>query len=297
MRFIINLVFFLGTCNVWAQDFKLAGVEYFTYPKVQAKDVGNQHQASFQEFGAYVFYPRKLKNDQTIIMNGIQYGFVQATSYNKKLSSQNTQDFHKIAYTFILIHKFNEQWTLSGRLSPTLASDFKDNLSGHDFILQGSIIASKRFNERVIAGAGLVYTTRLGKPMFLPGLQYQYKKCKHNLNVFIPAFFNYTYQVDSKEKLKVGFRIGLNGANFNASVNNYSKPAELDRLNYARANIGPVISYQLTRMIQIEAFGGISTMRMYQFEDTDKNIYKYNSKSGGFFNIGLGITPPKRKLK
>jgi hypothetical protein len=36
-------------------------------------------------------------------------------------------------------------------------------------------------------------------------------------------------------------------------------------------------------------------MRTYQVSDIQDNNHKYNSKSGGFFKIGLAVTPPRKK--
>lgn len=294
MKYIVPFVICLLASKAWAQDLRLAGVEYFTYPAVQVKDATDNRQASFQEFGVYMNFPYRLKNKKTILVNGFQYGQVQATSHNTDLGSKTTSHFHRITYNFTMIHQWNERWTVIGRLSPNLASDFKEKLNGSDFIMQGSVIISKKYNNQLTAGAGLVYSTRLGKPMLLPGLQLRYKKDRQTLNVFIPAFIDYAYRADDKGRLNIGGRVALNGANFNISAGNLTTGDEMDRLNYSRANIGPVANYQLTRMLQVEVFGGLSTARRYQFEDIHDNRYKYNSKSGGFFNIGLAITPPKK---
>lgn len=91
--------------------------------------------------------------------------------------------FHKLSYSFSVIHMFNEKWTFVGRISPTLASDFEDKLSGHDFILQGTASLTKRFSPNILGGVGLIYTTRLGKPRLYPSIQYQYRMGKHDLNI------------------------------------------------------------------------------------------------------------------
>lgn len=289
------LCFFTG--NALCQDLKLAGVEYLTYPKVRLKKDAGNYEAYFREFGAFASFPKKLKNNKTILLNGFQYGFVSATSVNTTTQTEKTQQFHKIAYALNVIHKVDERWTIIGRLSPTLASDFNDKLSWKDFLMQGSFIVTKQIKENVIAGAGLVYTTRLGRPLLLPGLQYQLKSDKQALNIFIPAFINYAYSVGTDDKIKIGFRATVNGANFNTASNNFSMGTQVDRLNYARANLGPFANYRLTKMIQIEAYGGLSTMRMYQFVDVHGEKYKYNSNSGAFFNIGLALVPPSLGAK
>lgn len=278
-----------------AQDIRLAGVEYFNYPSVRFKDGANNQKVSFQEFGAFINYPIQLKNKKTILFNGIQYGMVQATMNHHGLSNEKNLTFHKLSYSFTLIHRFNDKWTFIGRIAPTLASDFDDKLSGHDFNVLGTAFLTKRFSQKTLGGAGLIYTTRFGKPLLIPSLQYQYRIDKHDLNIFLPAFINYSYQLDSKDRLKIGFRTAINGAHFNTSSDNYSTSVGVDRFNYVRANMGPFVSYRLGRMVLIEMSGGLSTLRRYEFEDINNDRHKYTSQNGGFFNIGLNIVPPLKK--
>lgn len=294
-KHLLSISLILLGLKVQAQDMKLAGLEYFSYPKVKFKDDASGNKASFNEAGAFVSFPKMLKDKKTILINGIQYGAVQTTIYDNNLSTENEMTFQKISYSFTYIHRYNDKWTFIGRLSPTLASDFVDKLSGDDFILQGSAMVTKKYNEKVIGGAGLIYTMRFGKPLLFPAIQYQYKSGRHALNAYLPIFVNYVYQTGREDKIGLGFRAAVNGANFNASSKSFSSDTQMDRFNYARANIGPFVNYQLTKTLLVEASGGLSTMRMYQFEDLAGSKYKYNSESGGYFNIGIVLIPPHVK--
>ena len=295
MKYLLCVILLLFVYKGNAQDLRLAGVEYFTFPDVRLKDDASNKEVSFQEFGMFVNYPLQLKNKKTILLNGIQYGMVEALLSDNTLSNENQLFFHKLSYSFCVIHMFNEKWTFVGRISPTLASDFEDKLSGHDFILQGTASLTKRFSPNILGGVGLIYTTRLGKPRLYPSIQYQYRMGKHDLNIFFPVFSNYSYQLDSQNKFRIGLRMAVNGANFNTSSDNYSVSPEIDRFNYVRANIGPFVSYRLGKMVLIEISGGISTFRKYEFEDVTNNHRKFDSQNGGFINIGLNIVPPQNK--
>lgn len=283
--------------TVLAQDIKLAGVEYFNYPKAALKDVDGNYQASFQEFAAYVNFPTRLKNQKTILVNGFQYRFVGVSTMNDNLTSDNSQSFHRITYNFTVIHRLTDSWMLSGRLIPTLASDFKENLSGDDFTMQGGVMAIRELSSFTSIGGGLIYSTRLGKPLLLPGFHFRYGKDKHRLFVQLPALVNYSYQTDTKDKLSIGFRMGLNGGNFNISSDKTNNNREINRLNYSRANIGPLANYKITNMIQLEAWGGLSTARKYRFEDVPGNDYRFNSGNSPFVNIGIAlVVPAKNKI-
>lgn len=284
----------IGALVGQAQDMKLAGVEYAYYPEVQLADDASGYEVAFQEFAAFVNFPKVMNNHRTILVNGVNYGFVQSTFSNEDLGTENSQFFHRMVYSFMAVHRWEGAWMLSVRLAPTLATDFKDPLSRDDFVLQGSLIASKKSSEFIRWGGGLIYTTRLGQPFLLPAMQFRYKEGRHSLNVFLPAFIDYVYALGTEERFQAGFRIGVNGANFNASMDQ-NAGLDVDRLNYVRVNLGPKMIYRITNMIQMEAFGGLSTKRMYRFESMQGSTYDYDSKSGAFLNVALVIVPPGKR--
>ena len=298
MKYIITTILFFSTTFSKAQELKLAGIEYFNYPKSQINDALKSNDVSFQEFGAFINIPLQLKNKKTVLINGFRYASVRATTHNASLFSSNEKNLQKIAYSLNFVHKWNEKWLIIAGVSPTLASDFKEKISSDDLIFQGNFLVSKKVSMQFTIGGGLIYTTQLGKPRLLPALQVQYQTDKHQLTALLPSFLSYHYKVGKNEKLRIGFRTALNGGNFNVSAQGFpgTVSSPINKVIYSRANLGPVINYQLTKIIQFEAFGGISGARKYRLEDSDQADYKYDSKTSAFFNIGFAITPQKKKV-
>jgi hypothetical protein len=292
MKIPIIFLLILFSQIVSAQDIRLAGIEYFNYPKAPVNDNGENYKSSFQELGAFAAYPKQSKNKKTIVVNGIQYALVETSVTNNATAITNDRDFHLIAYNFSIIQKLNNNWKLAATLSPTLASDFKSKLSGDDFFMQGSLVAIKKLSDYTSIGAGVTYTTKLGQPLWLPAVHFRYYKNRHKLNMLLPSIADYAYQLDQKDKLNAGFRASLNGANFHVTDNNINSSVDVNKLRYSRINLGPLISYKISKMIMLEATGGISTARKYQFLDVKGNTYSFNSNNVGFFNIGLAIVPP-----
>lgn len=277
----------------WAQqELKLAGVEYVYYPDSELKQSTEGSQVAFQEFGAFVNFPKVYKNERTIVIYGVSYGLVQSRFTNT--SSESSQTFHRMVYNMMLVHRSNGPWMFTVRLAPTLATDFKEQLSSHDFVIQGAFVASKKSSEWVRWGGGLLYTTRLGRPLLLPAIQYLYKGNRQVLNVFIPAFIDYTCAFGSREQFRAGFRIGVNGANFNVHADQQAR-IPMDRLNYVRVNVGPQVSYLITRVLRLDFCGGVSTKRMYKFEDLHGHTNNYDSRTALFLNVGLVIVPPEQR--
>lgn len=278
-----------------AQELKLAGVDYFSYAKAHLKDDPASRDISFQEIAVYANFPKQLKNKKTIIINGLRYAWVQPTMYTADGANKNSVTFHTISYNLRLIQRLKNNWTAGLVLTPTLASDFKSPLSGDDFVMQGSFTLIKRLNEKTQLGGGLAYNTTLGIPVPLPIAILFYNNKRHRLNAYLPSMVDYTYALDGQKKWKAGFRLGINGAYFNHSGNStIAGQKAADKINYSRANLGPTFSYRAGKYLQLEAFGGLSGMRRYRYKDMNGEETKFDSRSGGFFNIGITLLPPEK---
>lgn len=283
------IVLFANYTN--AQDFKLANFKYANYPSSEIKNDSGSQEISFQEFGVFINFPKQLKNHKTILVNGFGYGFVEASLDNDLVqfreSDKKLQQFY---YQLMLLHQLNEEWNIVLNLNPTLASDFRAKLSSDDFIFQGAITATRKFNTKFKLGGGLAYSARLGSPQFIPLVNLHYKNNKHEINALLPIKAKYTYSLLPSDKLDFGVKYNLSGANFNVhSIDN-----NIDKINYSRANFGVVTQYQLTNMLRLEAFGGLSAGRTYGIIDSDNTTYDFDSESAPFFSIGIALAPPKR---
>jgi hypothetical protein len=289
ITFLFVLAFY-NTMN--AQDFKLAGIKYANYLKTELKnDLGNQG-ISFQEIGAFVNFPKKLKNDKTVLVNGFGYGFVEASFDNPLFRfDDNNKKLQMFYYQVTLLHQWNEKWNVLVSLKPTLASDFEEKLSSDDFIFQGAVTATRKLSSTFKIGGGFAYSARLGNPRLIPLVNLQYKKKRHEINALFPINAKYTYSLLPSNKLELGVKYNLNGGNFNV----YSEDNSIDKINYSRVNFGVLANYQLTKILRLEAFGGLSAGRKYSLIDTDDTTYDFDSESAPFFSVGIVLVPPKRK--
>jgi hypothetical protein len=288
----ITFLFVLALYNTMnAQDFKLAGIKYANYQKSQIKNDSETQKILFQEFGAFINFPKRLKNNKSVLVNGFGYGFVEASFDNDLVqfreSDKKLQQFY---YQLMLLHQLNEEWNIVLNLNPSLASDFEAKLSADDFIFQGVVVATRKLSSSFKLGGGLAYSARLGSPRLIPVVNLQYKKTRYEINALLPIKAKYTYSLLPSDKLDFGLKYNLNGANFNV----YSIDNNIDKINYSRANFGVVAQYQLTNMLRLEAFGGLSAGRTYSIIDSDNTTYDFDSESAPFFNIGIALAPPKR---
>lgn len=287
--YLIAILTLITWVNCNGQDFELAGIRYLNYPTAKANN-SDSSKFSIQEFGVFFNIPTILNKDSTnIIINGLGYGQVRVKS---PFLNEGNINLHAINYRFSWIHKFNRQWTFIGILEPTLASDFKSKLSSDDFVIQSLAMVTKKINTQFLIGGGLTYTTRFGYPLVLPIVPIKYKSKKHRINALLPIKLIYAFQMNPK--LDIGLKALVNGANFN--ITGYSNAlAEINKINYTRGNIGPVIYYKPKKIFSIEVSGGISTNRTFRLVDFNNNTYNNTASTEAFFNIGLVIKPSNSK--
>lgn len=285
--------------NINAQDFELVKIGYANYPSTVLKEGENDTEYSLQEFGAAFNIPCRLKNKSTAILNGLSYAWVENSTINLPIddSEPSKEHLHTITYQLMIAQKLSEKWRLIINLRPTISSDLKTKVSSDDFILRGAVFASNKINEHFSIGGGVASTMRFGQPRIIPILSFNYQKGKHSIRAVLPVKSSYNYSFGIKEKLKIGLRHHINGAQYNITSSqseNYDIP-EIDKIRYSRANIGATINYQLTKLIQFEVYGGTSVRRRYELLDDIDNTHLYDLKNLPFVQFGIAIVPPIRK--
>ena len=283
---------------LFAQKFQLAGIGHTRHAKTKIVGSPTNQAVEFQEFNVFAKLPVKFKNQKTVLLNTLRYGLVQATAHNLPLflEEKTRKTLHSITFSPTLVQNLGEKWKLVAALTPTLASDFREKPGRDDLLFQGLLLATCKLNERWAAGGGLIYTTQLGDPRFLPLIQLRYFQNRHFFSMLLPSQITWLYQVDKKEKLRLGLRVATNGGNFNVFNPDYAAiiPNSINKILWSRAQAGSLLRFQWTKGILLEAFGGIGVARKFKLEGAANQFFRYNSENGGFFNLGILFTPPAK---
>ncbi|MGK0447444.1 MAG: hypothetical protein ACJA2M_001218 [Polaribacter sp.] len=299
---IISVLLFLNTQINAQENFKLAGIASALYPKTTFKDNALTQEYSITEHAAFINLPYRFKNKKTVIINNFGFALVDIKGENVPTlsSNQHKEILYALTYGVSLIHKLNEKWNLMVNLKPALASDFEKNISADDFLFQGGLIAVKKVNQHFKIGGGITSNMRFGKPTLMPVISVNYQKGKHSIKAALPFQSNYKFSIDKKEKLKIGLKHNVNGAEFNVSrskiANTNNHP--INKIRYSRINFGATVNYNLTKFVRFELFGGYSARNQYHLIDTSNNLYDFDMTGCSFMQFGIAIaTPQKRKHK
>src|ERR1700743_3282988 len=119
MRIILIAMLVLSVQFAFAQDVRLAGVEYFDYLKAPVKNNAGDYASSFREFAAFATFPVQSKDRKTTIINGFQYALVQASVFNDASHVTERRDFQSITYSFSYIQSIDDKWKIAATLMPS----------------------------------------------------------------------------------------------------------------------------------------------------------------------------------
>ncbi len=282
--------------NGFAQNFELAGFKFATYPKTSVQDLSSDVKFSFLEYNAFINIPTQLKNKKTVLINGIDYVWVQSSIHDvpDQFANEGGELFHALSYLLEVKHDFREKWSILGTLQPTLSGDFESEINEETFIFLGAALGKYRINEFWSIGAGAAYTMRFGEPTVLPLLLIDYNKGRHRVNSTLPAKFSYTVSLGNKEGIRIGLLYMTNGGQFQMSNTEVYNASEIEKLSYSRANVSVNLTYRIINIIELSAGMGVSNRRQYRLFDNSGNINNFDLNQSSFLYLGIAVVPKKK---
>jgi len=174
-----------------------------------------------------------------------------------------------------------------------LASDFGESLNEDDFLFQANALALYSKNRKITYGFGLIYTTRLGRPIVLPMGLFKYKTPKMTLDILLPNSLSLMFNTTNKT-FQYGFDARLNGGLFNNTNDIRTINAIIDEAGYSRLNIGPAVAVKLKNNIKIHLTGGVAVARKLEFIDIVEETIDRTPETGPFVRVGLSFSPKKK---
>jgi len=290
---VITLMLFLNSLLAQNQqkryppleEFTIANISYTNYGDSEFVKEGQTGKVNFSEIRVGFVLPKILENKKTILINGFEFTSLKPMFSEVENTHSITRNFYSFGYRFAILNPIGKKgWNYSVGLKPTLASDFDEKISSEDFILQASVLFSKRSNEFFKYGFGISFNTRFGKEQVLPVIQLVYKKNNWGTYAYLPAFVGSFYHFKSS---KIGLSINLNGNSYNYR-NMGDTGLDLDKLSFSRINFGPEYEFSLMNSLKINVNGGITVSNKLDWlNSNDKSELDLSPKSKPFIKIGL----------
>lgn len=287
-------LFLLISSPLISQDIQLAGLSYTRFSSAEVVDSPLNQEVEMNEYRFFLNFPKQLKNEKTILINGLQYRLAVPLIDNDLNRSLEDQQLHVVGYRLTALHQLGHQWKVLISLNPTLSSTFNTTLEGDDFLLNGTLHFVNEKSHDFAYGAGIALTSSYGLPMLIPTLQLTFSSEKGKFEMLLPRRIAYDRTFG---KLTAGLQAAVNGSRYNA---NYSRTNALDdtqsvdELGYTRMIVGPSISYRIGKHLLLEGSGGITVARRIGIQSDHFDDEDYDIANRPFFRFGISIVPSKK---
>ncbi|MEM6724756.1 MAG: DUF6268 family outer membrane beta-barrel protein [Bacteroidota bacterium] len=291
-------IFLLLCCNnMQAQDMERFSVESTFYPSQAIEESDIEGEVGFWEWNGQLTLPQPIKGKKMILIHRFSYSnlSVDLNATTNNVDTEFMKNYHTISYSLGLVKIFNPKWQLLVNVSPTLASDFGESLSGDDFIFQASSMAIYNKSKKFKYGFGLAYTTQFGIPIPIPLGMFKYTKPKMTLDILLPNRISVMW--NTHKRINFGLAATLNGGFFNNTGENPVVNSLIDEAGYSRLNLGPQVSFQLKEAIKLNLSGGMAAGRRLEFTDEFGDTIDRTPESGPFINLGVSFKPGGSKTE
>lgn len=292
---IVCWLLFLSSSPLMSQDLKLAGLSFTRFPTAGVVDAPLNQEVEVNEYNFFLNLPKQLKNEKTILINGLQYRLVTPFADNDLNLGFDAKNLHLLGYRLTVLHQLAKDWKVLVSLNPTLSSTFNTTLEGEDFLFNGAILFIKKKSERFSYGGGIAYTSRFGQPIPIPILQLTFSTENDKLQVLLPRRIVYERFFG---KFTAGLQVAASGSRYNVNytrANSLNDIELVDKLAYTRIVFGPSLKYRIGKVIQLEASGGITVARRLALQGVLFDDESYDIANGPFFRFGIAIVPPKKQ--
>ncbi|MGB0870893.1 MAG: DUF6268 family outer membrane beta-barrel protein [Flavobacteriales bacterium] len=259
---------------------------YYGKSNFSEVDENNNGETELKEYRMGIQFAFPLIKKKRYLLNKFDFTALDLKSRYNNFTEQTSNDFYSYAYSIGVIEVLKNRWKAIGILTPTLASDFRSKVSHEDFILQASLLFSKRSSAYFEYGFGLAYSTRFGRQQVVPLMTLQYKKNDWELHAVLPAFISgFRTRVNSK----IGMTFSVFGNNYNFKEN-LSSPVDLDKIVYTRLTLGPEYEVKVYKAIHLNFYAGFSFLNKLESITVNDQIgLDLSSKTKVFGRLGAKI--------
>ncbi len=294
LLFVVCGLLLLSSPPALSQDLQLAGFSFTRFPAAEVADSPLSQKVEVNEYNFFLNLPRQLKNEKTILVNGLQYRLVTLFADNDLNLGLDGENLHVVGYRLTVLHQLANEWRVLVSLNPTLSSTFNTTLEGSDFLFNGVLQFVKRKSDRFSYGGGVAYTSRFGQPIPIPTLQLTVHSKNGKLQVLLPRSITYDRYFD---RFTAGLQIAASGSRYNV---NYTRTSffdtiePVDMLAYTRVIFGPSLKYRVGKVIQLEASGGMTIARRVELQGDLIDDENYEITNSPYFRFGIAVLPPKK---
>lgn len=297
-QLLFGIVFIIFSVSVSAQGFG----DFF---KIEHTYAPGSDDFDYNSTELQFNIPFKLKKG--FLMNTISFSHNQL-NYNRNYSFNTDALTHiyNVDYALAYAYPLKKSWTLTARINPRISSNLEGSLSGDDILLNGALIASKRWGSRDKGSTltfGLAYATLSGRPGVVPFVSFKQvinEKLSYALG-FPDTYFQ--YKLHSKHRFRIGLRVQGFYSNLSGDQNPIINGQTATKIQFRNFLANMTYTYTLAKYWKLSANAGYSFSNDYILADDDQNeLFDFNIDNRPFFSFGvsydiLGLLKSKSSQK
>lgn len=252
---------------------------------------GNKTEVSQQISSIKGTLPLPL-NDRNILLISPSYQHHKLKWTDFQATSGITEDdmpenLQSVELAMGLVHRISGKWSVMGRISGGVKSDFED-VSSRDIVFGGLLSATCNYGKGKNLGIGLAYSDSFGSPTVFPILMVKWATSGNlYFNGTLPVQFTGGYRVN--DKLSFGIKAEVNGHQYRLTE---KLPWNDSVLNYSQILAGPFVQYKFTQKARLTLKFGAVTGQKMEFkdkDDTDKVLAEKDFEDSTFATITFDI--------
>lgn len=200
---------------------------------------------------------------KTFLVPGLSY-HVESLSYADALPGlESLRTFHAVEVSALLVQLLPSSWSLSLRLAPGLAGDFRA-IDGGVVRLGAVALATHRFSDALTLGGGGLATWSFGELLPLPAVYVDWRPAPFiQIEAFVPAFAHAKWRLG--DRFEIGARIEVAGNAY--AVRAPDAAPGIDHVSYSVVTAGAAAGARIAGSLWLTAFAGSSVFRRYELKD------------------------------
>ena len=281
----------LFTAKAMAAQQSLIDISTTYISSSKADEAGNETKVSQQITTIKGTMPMRL-NGKNILMISPTYQHHELKWKNFQTISGITESdlpdiLHSAELAVGLVHRLSPKWSVMGRISGGVKSDY-DDIDSRDVIYGGLVSLTRNFDRKNNIGLGVTYSDSFGSPFFFPLLMFKWAPTDN-------LFFHGTLPVQltggykHSDKFSLGFNVEVKGNQYRLTE---KMPWNESVLNYSEILMGPFVDFAVTEKVRLMLRCGIVTGQKMEFKDkydTEKILAEKDLEDSTFATISVYV--------
>jgi hypothetical protein len=207
-------------------------------------------------------------------MPGARYELVSLGQTGAPAQVPDGKQLHTVSASLFFAYRFTERWGLGLSVVSSLSGDFAEVDADH-LRFAGAGLASYAFSERFSLGAGVLFTSKFGRPLVLPAIRVDWQILDElRLIATLPTHAELAWRLH--DRVELGLSASIRGQVYALTAEPDACAASgercADELAYSRGELGPTAGVRLTSTLWLSLHAGFAFYRRHDLLEDGGSI-------------------------